>query len=73
MPRIDDSLSPIRDFHKKVGTRELSRLTGVPYTSLRDLAARDFGGPAIDVLKKLEAAALRHRAGTVPPKGVEAA
>lgn len=66
MSLIDDSLAPLRKFHAEIGTRKLAQLTGVPYTSVRDFAERGFGGPTIDVLKRIEAAAMRHAAGQPP-------
>lgn len=53
MSGISKTIDAITDFHAKVGTAELSRLSGVPYTSVIDLAAKGFRPRYIHNLERL--------------------
>jgi hypothetical protein len=57
MHSIDDTLNVIRSAHEKLDTAEFARRSGVPYMTVRDAAKRGFGGPTVETLRKLEAAA----------------
>lgn len=63
MSSIDRALTLIRKVHAEVGTAEFARLSGVPYTTLKDCEARNFVGPSVETLQKLAAAAERREAG----------
>lgn len=53
MNAIARALMLVRKVHDDLGTAELARRSGVPYTTLRDAAARGFAGPAVETLEKL--------------------
>lgn len=57
MSTVERTLRLIRQVHADLGTLEFSRLSGVPYTTLRDLQARNFTGPSIETFQKLADAA----------------
>jgi hypothetical protein len=57
MSEIKRTIELIHDVHAQIGTAELARRSGVPYTTLRDCVARNFTGPAVETLAKLEIAA----------------
>lgn len=66
MASIDDTLKLIREVHGEIKTPELARLADVPYTTVHEAAKRGFDGPAVETLRKLEAAATAHRASRSP-------
>jgi hypothetical protein len=59
MSSIEHAVALIRRVHAEIGTAEFSRLSGVPYTTLKDCEARNFVGPSIETLQKLAGAAER--------------
>lgn len=61
MAGIDDTLNLIREAHAELKTPELARLADVPYTTVHEASKRGFEGPAVETLRKLEAAARAHR------------
>ncbi len=57
MTALDQTIELIRKTHAEIGTAEFARLSGVPYTTLKDCEARSFVGPSIETLQKLAVAA----------------
>lgn len=57
MSSIEQAIELVREVHAEIGTAEFARISGVPYTTLKDCEARRFVGPSIETLKKLSAAA----------------
>ena len=57
MSSIERAIDLIRQVHAEVGTAEFARISGVPYTTLKDCEARNFVGPSVETLTKLAAAA----------------
>ncbi len=66
MTNIDDTIRLIQEAHADLGSPELARISGLPYTTVHYAAKRAFGGPAVETLRKLEAAAKAHRAARAP-------
>lgn len=59
---LESAIAIVRRVHSEIGTAELARISGVPYTTLRDWEARDFTSPAFETLTRLAAAAEAHEA-----------
>lgn len=62
MTQISEAITTVRRVSEKLSTLEFAKLSGVPYTTLRDCQARGFRSPAVDTLEKLVAAALAFEA-----------
>lgn len=58
MSQIAAALELIRRTSAEMGALEYARVSGVPYTTLRDRAANGFGGRTVETLIRLERAAL---------------
>lgn len=56
MTNIDDTIRLIQEAHADLGSPELARISGLPYTTVHYAAKRAFGGPAVETLRKLEGA-----------------
>ncbi len=54
MATISDTVSKIAELHAKVGSAELARRAGLPYTTVNDAAARGFRNRSIKLLERLE-------------------
>jgi hypothetical protein len=53
MSSIAQSIEAIRRVHSKLGTAELARRAGLPYTTVNDCQRRQFVGPSVETLLKL--------------------
>lgn len=62
MNPISQTVADIANLHKEVGTAELARLTGLPYMTIKDAAARNFRHRSVEVLETLADAAAKKRA-----------
>lgn len=58
MSAVDEALAAIRRVSSRLNTAEFARLSGVPYTTLREWEARGFAGTTVETLQKLAAAAI---------------
>lgn len=67
MTAISENLDRIRRVHEKIGTAELARISGVPYTTVRECEMRDFGFKPLDTLEKLTAAAVEYEEANQAP------
>jgi len=65
MTSISSTIANVAKLHSEVGTAELARMSGVPYTTIVDQAARGWRSRSIDVLEKLEAAAQKRSADKI--------
>lgn len=61
MTNTDQALDIVRDVLREVRSRTLSKLSGVPYTTLLEASKRGFSGMSVDTLRKLEIAARGYR------------
>lgn len=57
MSSIEQSIAAVQRAHDDLGAKELARRSGVPYTTIREAAARGFTGKPIETLIALVAAA----------------
>jgi len=57
MASITTSVEAIKAAVETHGVSEMSRLSGVPYMTIKSLIERDFRPKTIDVMEKLETAA----------------
>lgn len=57
MSRFDEPLDRIRSASTRVKMTEFARISGVPYTTLRDLAKKDFKNLPLETFEKLTDAA----------------
>ena len=71
MSSVDAAIDTIRRVAGKLGLAEFSRLSDVPYTTLRECEQRDFRGRPIETLDKLVKAAERYERenGEILPGG----
>lgn len=65
MSSIEQSIETVCRVHRDLGAAALARLSGVPYTTIREAAARGFSGKPIETLIALVAAAERIEAGEI--------
>lgn len=61
MTSIEQAVDLVRETCDRIGPAEFARLSGVPYTTIRDWRSRDFRGPGTDILAKLLDAAQQSR------------
>lgn len=71
MSSIEQSIEVVRRVHQTLGAKELARLSGVPYTTIREAASRGFAGKPIETLIALVQAAEKVEADC-SPSGVAA-
>jgi len=57
MSTVEVAIELIRKVCADIGPAEFARISGVPYTTLKDCETRDFVGPSIATLQKLAKAA----------------
>ena len=70
MSSIEQSIDAVRRVHRDLGSKELARRSGVPYTTIREAAARDFAGKPIQTLIALVTAAEKIEAGEASKEAV---
>lgn len=61
MSEIAKTIEQIQSVNAEIGTKEFSRISGVPYTTLIDMAKKGFRPKAISTLEKLERSAAQKR------------
>ncbi len=59
MSEIAQTISTIRETAERVGLPAFAREAGVPYTTVKSFADRDWSNKNLDVIEKLAAAAER--------------